>query len=89
MRHPIGAFRSSLGFGSEDLNKPPHILAHLQGTQNPVIHKVDNYTTPDGVKHENERHIKTYVVVKKKGRWLLAQDHNTVIQGSNTAINQK
>ena len=54
-----------------------------------VIHKVDNYTTPDGVKHENERHIKTYVVVKKKGRWLLAQDHNTVIQGSNTAINQK
>ena len=54
-----------------------------------VIHKVDNYTTPDGVKHENERHIKTYVVVKKKGKWLLAQDHNTVIQGSNTAANQK
>ena len=54
-----------------------------------VIHKVDTYTTPDGVRHENERHIKTYVVVKKKGRWLLAQDHNTVIQGSNTAANQK
>src|SRR5215212_9688740 len=54
-----------------------------------VIHKVDNYTTPDGVKHENERDIKTYVVVKKKGKWLLAQDHNTVIQGSNTAANQK
>ena len=50
-----------------------------------VIHNVDNYTTPDGVKHENERHIKTYVVVKKKGKWLLTQDHNTVIQGSNTA----
>jgi uncharacterized protein (TIGR02246 family) len=54
-----------------------------------VVHKVDNYTTPDGVKHENERHIKTYVVVKKKGKWLLAQDHNTVVQGSNTAENQK
>ena len=54
-----------------------------------VIHKVDTYTTPDGVRHENERHIKTYVVVKKKGRWLLAQDHNTIIQGSNTAANQK
>lgn len=54
-----------------------------------VIHKVDNFTTPDGVKHENERHIKTYVIVKKKGKWLLAQDHNTVIQGSNTAANQK
>jgi uncharacterized protein (TIGR02246 family) len=54
-----------------------------------VIHQVDNYTTPDGVKHENERHIKTYVVVKKSGKWLLAQDHNTVIQGSNTAVNRK
>ncbi len=54
-----------------------------------VIHKVDNFTTPDGVKHENERHIKTYVIVRKKGKWLLAQDHNTIIQGSNTAANQK
>jgi len=54
-----------------------------------VIHKVDNFTTPDGVRHENERHIKTYVIVKKKGKWLLTQDHNTIIQGSNTAINQK
>ena len=54
-----------------------------------VIHQVDNYTTPDGVKHENERHIKTYVVAKKSGKWLLAQDHNTVIQGPNTATNRK
>jgi uncharacterized protein (TIGR02246 family) len=45
-----------------------------------VIHQIDNYTTPDGVKHENERHIKTYVVVKKKGKWLLTQDHNTIIR---------
>lgn len=54
-----------------------------------VIHNVDNYTTPDGVKHENERHIKTYVIVKKKGKWLLAQDHNTVILGFDKAANQK
>jgi uncharacterized protein (TIGR02246 family) len=54
-----------------------------------VVHSVGNYTTPDGVKHENERQIKTYVVVKKKGKWLLAQDHNTVIQGANTATRQK
>ncbi len=53
-----------------------------------VIHKVGNYTTPDGVKHENERQIKTYVIVRKRGTWLLAQDHNTVIQGSNTATNK-
>ena len=54
-----------------------------------VIHRVSNYTTPDGVKHENERQIKTYVVVKKKETWLLTQDNNTVIQGSNTAAIQK
>lgn len=54
-----------------------------------VIHKFSKYTTPDGIKHENERQIKTYVVVKKKGRWLIAQDQHTIIQGSNTAVNQK
>ena len=54
-----------------------------------VIHRVSNFTTPDGAKHENERHIKTYVVVKQQGTWLLTQDHNTIIQGSNTAVNQK
>ncbi len=35
-----------------------------------VIHKIDTYTTPDGVKHENERNIKTYLIVKEKGKWL-------------------
>ncbi len=54
-----------------------------------VIHKITNYTTPDGMKHENERHIKTYVVVKQKGKWLLTHDHNTIVQGSNAAENQK
>jgi uncharacterized protein (TIGR02246 family) len=54
-----------------------------------VIHQVGNYTTPDGVNHENERHIKTYVLVKKTGKWLIAQDHNTVIQGFNTATHKK
>jgi uncharacterized protein (TIGR02246 family) len=47
-----------------------------------VIHKVTSYTTPDGVKHENERHIKTYVVVKQKGKWLLTHDPNTIVQGA-------
>jgi uncharacterized protein (TIGR02246 family) len=53
-----------------------------------VIHKIDAYTTPDGVRHENERQIKTYVVVRKKGTWLLAQDHNTVIQKFHEATNK-
>jgi uncharacterized protein (TIGR02246 family) len=54
-----------------------------------VIHKISTYTTPDGEKHENERQIKTYVVVKKMGKWLLTHDHNTIVQGSNTVENQK
>jgi len=45
-----------------------------------AIHKSDSYVTPeDGMKHENERQMKTYVVVKHNGRWLLALDQNTII----------
>ena len=43
-----------------------------------VVHNVSTYITPDGAKHENERHVKTYVVVKKNAKWLLAHDHNTI-----------
>jgi uncharacterized protein (TIGR02246 family) len=54
-----------------------------------AIHKVDTFTLPDGTKHENEKNIKTYVVVKRNGKWLLELDQNTVVMGSNTEMNQK
>jgi uncharacterized protein (TIGR02246 family) len=44
-----------------------------------VIHKISTYELPAGVKHENERQLKTYVVVKQKGKWLLTHDQNTII----------
>jgi uncharacterized protein (TIGR02246 family) len=45
-----------------------------------AIHKSDSYVTAeDGMKHENERQMKTYVVVKHNGKWLLALDQNTII----------
>jgi uncharacterized protein (TIGR02246 family) len=45
-----------------------------------AIHKSDSYVTPeDGMKHENERQMKTYVVVKHNEKWLLALDQNTII----------
>ncbi|SRR6266542_1379655 len=44
-----------------------------------VIHKISKYEIPAGVKHENERELKTYVVVKQKGKWLLTHDQNTTI----------
>ena len=31
-----------------------------------VIHIIRNYELPKGVKHENERQIKTYIAVKQK-----------------------
>jgi len=35
------------------------------------------FTSPDGVTHSKERCIRTFVVVKRGGRWLIMQDHNT------------
>lgn len=43
-----------------------------------VVHKVDNFTTPDGVQHNGEKHMKSYVIIKQKGKWLLTLDHNTI-----------
>jgi uncharacterized protein (TIGR02246 family) len=37
------------------------------------------FTSPDGVKHGLERHIRTFVVVKRGNRWLIMQDHNTTV----------
>ena len=39
---------------------------------------VTTYTTPDGVTHENERQIRTFVVVKQRHSWMIMQDHNTI-----------
>jgi uncharacterized protein (TIGR02246 family) len=33
----------------------------------------------NGLRHESERHIRTFVVVKRGGRWLVMQDQNTTI----------
>lgn len=44
-----------------------------------VTSRMSTYTTPDGAKHENERHIRTFAVVRRSGRWLIMQDQNTII----------
>jgi uncharacterized protein (TIGR02246 family) len=46
-----------------------------------VTSVMSTFVTPDGVKHENERHIRTFVVVKRGSRWLVMQDQNTTIVG--------
>jgi uncharacterized protein (TIGR02246 family) len=44
-----------------------------------VLSRMSTYTTPDGVKHEREQHIRTFVLVKRNGRWLIMQDQNTAV----------
>jgi uncharacterized protein (TIGR02246 family) len=44
-----------------------------------VVHACSDYEFPQGVKHHNERHMKTYIIVKKQGKWLLTLDQNTII----------
>lgn len=43
--------------------------------------RASTYTTPDGVTHQNDRERRTFVVVKRSGRWLVMQDQNTVVAG--------
>lgn len=46
-----------------------------------VTSLMSTFITPDGVKHENQRHIRTFVVVKQDDQWLVMQDQNTAIGG--------
>ena len=40
------------------------------------------FVSPDGIKHEAQRSIRTFVVVKRGDRWLIMQDHNTTVVAS-------
>ena len=42
-----------------------------------VPSKTSPYTSPDGVRRESQRQIRTFVLVKRQGRWLIMQDQNT------------
>ena len=46
-----------------------------------VTSVMSTYFSGDGARHENERHIRTFVVVKRNGQWLVMQDQNTTISG--------
>lgn len=42
-----------------------------------VPSRTTSYTTPDGVRHENQRQIRTFILVHRNGHWLIMQDQNT------------
>ena len=44
-----------------------------------VVSVMSPFTSPDGVTHGTERHIRTFVVVKRDDGWRIIQDQNTTI----------
>ena len=46
-----------------------------------VVYKSSDYELPQGIKHQNERQQKIYIIVKRQNKWLLTLDQNTVIAG--------
>lgn len=44
-----------------------------------VTSRMSTFTTPDGVRHANEQHVRTFVLVNRDARWLIMQDHNTIV----------
>ena len=45
-----------------------------------VVSRGSAFTSPDGVKHEPRRAIRTFVVVRRGKQWQIMQDQNTFIQ---------
>jgi uncharacterized protein (TIGR02246 family) len=45
-----------------------------------VISSASTYINKNGIKHENERWSRTFIVVSRSGRWLIMQDHNTIVR---------
>lgn len=43
-----------------------------------VASRLSTFITPDGVRHENEHSIRTFVVVRRGGRWQIMHDQNTI-----------
>jgi uncharacterized protein (TIGR02246 family) len=44
-----------------------------------VTSRMSTFTSPDGTRHVNEQHIRTFVLAKRGPRWLIMQDQNTVV----------
>ena len=49
-----------------------------------VTSRMSAFTMPDGSRHEDERHIRTFVIVRREDRWLIMQDQNTLVASPKT-----
>jgi uncharacterized protein (TIGR02246 family) len=66
---------------SDTVDKIQVTFAQNQTAVVTVSSVMSTFVTPDGMRHENERHIRTFVVVKRQMRWLILQDQNTAVTG--------
>jgi uncharacterized protein (TIGR02246 family) len=62
---------------------PDTILVRLTGTTSAVAtvpSRLSTYVTPDGIRHDRERQIRTFVLTRLENRWWIVQDQNTIIR---------
>jgi uncharacterized protein (TIGR02246 family) len=61
---------------------PDTMVVRLMGATSAVVtvpSHLSAYLTPDGTRHERERQIRTFVLIKQGQRWRIIQDQNTII----------
>ena len=61
---------------------PDTIVVRLTGATSAVVtvpSRLSTYLTPDGTRHENERQIRTFALIRQEERWRIVQDQNTII----------
>jgi uncharacterized protein (TIGR02246 family) len=61
---------------------PDSMVVRLTGATSAVAtvpSHLSPYVAPDGTRHDCERQIRTFVLLKQGQRWRIAQDHNTII----------
>ncbi len=71
-----GTFLSGV---SDNIEKLDVRLANKDAAVATATSRMSTFTSPDGTRHVNERHIRTFVLVKRGTRWLIMQDQNTVV----------
>jgi uncharacterized protein (TIGR02246 family) len=71
-----GTFLSGV---SDNIEKLDVRFANKDAAVATVTSRMSTFTSPDGIRHVNEQHVRTFVLVKRGTRWLIMQDQNTVV----------
>ena len=71
-----GSFLSGV---SDNIEKLDVRFASKDAAVATVVSRMSTFTSPDGVRHSNEQHIRTFVLTRRGTRWLIMQDQNTVV----------